>query len=144
MWDGGSARSIIPFHLWQGDDHRRGPKVHSFGSTQSYFPDVPVGAETIRTIVWVCLLSVPPLFPPHNHLWGSARTGRSSPNPCAQREKVSLLINPSRTGRTDLSNVWAVSGPSIRTIARPTPLRPSAIYSYRPLRQVCGDGEVSA
>ena len=101
----GDGEANHTFPLMTGGDRWRGPKVHSFGSTQSYFPDVPVGAETIRTIVRVCPLLVPPLFPPHNHLWGSARTGRSSPNPCAQREKVSLLINPPRTGRTDLSNV---------------------------------------
>ena len=50
-WDGGSGEADHTFPPMTGGDRWRGPKGHSFGSTQSYFPVVPVGAETIRTIV---------------------------------------------------------------------------------------------
>merc|ERR1711860_26172 len=81
-----------------------------------------VSGPAIRTIARPYPLPVPPLFPPHNHRWGFTRTGRSGPNHCAQGENVALFVYPPHIGRTDRSDAQTVSGPIIRTIARPHPL----------------------
>merc|ERR1712049_75066 len=76
----------------------------------------------LRTTVQPGPPPVPPLFPPHNHRWGFTRTGRSRLNRCAQGENVALFVYPPRDGRTDRSDAQTISGPIIRTIARPHPL----------------------
>ena len=122
MWDGGSEGADHTLLPMTGGDRWSRPKSHSFGSTQSYFPVIPVGAETIGITVRPWPPPVPPLLPPHNHWWGFTRTGRSGPNRCAQGENVALFVYPPRIGRTDRSDAQTVSGPIIRTIARPHPL----------------------
>merc|ERR1711911_361984 len=115
----GADHTLLPM---TGGDRWSRPKSHSFGSTQSYFPVIPVGAEAIGITIRPCPPPVPPLFPPHNHRWGFTRTGRSRPNRCAQGENVALFVYPPRSGRTDRFDAQTVSGPIIRTIARPHPL----------------------
>ena len=122
MWDGGSEGADHTLPPMTGGDRWSRPKSHSFGSTQSYFPVIPVGAEAIGITIRPWPPPVPPLFPPHNHRWGFTRTGRSGPNRCAQGENVALFVYPPRSGRTDRSDAQTVSGPIIRTIARPHPL----------------------